>query len=785
MKLFQLASSFYLLAASFFLLSSPLSAKEGCDQLPPTDYQGPQYYVADPNNRCGLPSQQREIEELKTASVVCLDNPTLIADTINFEEKDSDFYSILSLFGKDFLTGQSSINFVSYDSFGIKRESLTEINPELTAKITKAVSLPDYFDASLYDALCVYEGKTSRDECNQFLNNQLSSEKENLLASGGWWQFANSRKAQFEAKKARAAEIIACKNGTEDPLTPCDQPYMVNKTTNMTSLDLAEKIIDMDYQAFKDESPDMQMTILSLRESRAYSAVYLAVREKRTGQTYITSITGLTSTRGRPNPRQHPTSHLVVETSYIPGIYKTTQRAEELYRLVNKKQTGDQGLTSINQRLSTEFGDTTDIEALVAKKIADSNLDCSAKSFSYQAAGSQEDYPEADSPLISLNLNVQPADNIPSWITALETEREIEELYEAYLIAPTQKLAETMAQDDNSPLPMMFKKELQKSAQKDVYLPHQLSNQPPKVSKTVQTNDQVPVPCPTGVSGPCYRTETNTYGLEFNSQGKNLEGPLPGAESTQWMLYLGGKSSWRKGSPEHFSSTCYANELASKVNSSLLASAATSLFDLLGRNTNNNLSNCPPDFTVTQSSSSSSGDICQVASDYNLDCNLLKAIWEIETGSSTRLPTGTYGNLSCCNSLGFCGPMQVGGGIVGTISPEQPRDVCIEPDAFELASRWLLIKKWCSYNSAECISSPNPYEWKNSYPGSQGIAELSSSPAERRTQVEGFIYGWYGTTLPDPASESRWGTGRSYVDAVLYYLENCTDTEPGQCLFFQ
>jgi len=157
--------------------------------------------------------------------------------------------------------------------------------------------------------------------------------------------------------------------------------------------------------------------------------------------------------------------------------------------------------------------------------------------------------------------------------------------------------------------------------------------------------------------------------------------------------------------------------------------------------------------------------ICDVAETYNIDCNFFKAIYAIETCNGTILPTG--GSLGCCNSDGACGPMQLGGGTVQYISKDKNRNICMTEcegmDSFELAARWLLIKKWCNLNSAYCLSIPNPYDWNESYIKDYGDPNITT-----RSQVEAFILGWYGSIdTPEP----RWG-GKTYVDAVMEYLSS-------------
>ncbi len=794
-KVSSFLTSLLLLLVSFFLFSAPTQAinlisvtpevkAQQCNEVPPAEYEGPQYYVADPENQCGLPTPERQRLELETSSVVCLDNPDLIAETINFTKENTIENSRILSFFDNVLSGNSKIEFISYDSFGINSEKLSEISketPYLTAKLTKAISLPDYFDASGYDALCVYEGYSSRKECAQKFQSELPSTQENILASGGWWQFSTTRQEQFEAKKKRAEEIIACTNVDHDPLIPCDQPYVVTRKTPwttlmnknvITSVDLANKIASMTYEDFLAEDPAMQMAILSLRESRAYSAVYLVVREVITNTTFVTKITnffdyfdpvGPTLPPSSPEPTSPPnqsvlpnSENMVVKSSYIPGVFKTTARSEELYRLVNKKQAGNEGVDNINQNLKADLGeiDINDIETMIAAKIAASNLNCSNQTFTYQSSGSQEKYPAKTNPL-SINFNLEIDVTLP-WKQAIN--QNIANVYEAYLIAPTQKIAELIAQDDNSPLPMMVKKEYQQSAQEDTYIPHQLSDSPPEAHNYTTIPTTEPIPCAEGVAGPCFQTVEKEYGIEYNAvNDKKLEGPLPGGEATNWLLYLKGKFAWKKGTPEHYSGTCYANETADKLNSSLLTSLEEGLFALIGRADNSTNGQCPEELTKNTSQTSSLGnDVCEIAEQYQVDCNVLLAVWNIETGGANvcvpecwhdrsqcelNCPENYEQSFSSCNQTDSSpsGPLALNKE-AADVDPSLNR--CLIPDALGLAAQVLVELK----NFGEPVTSED------------------LEPAGR--------YQGCNNCEPSDQTQYRWGEGVSYCDAVKYYIEN-------------
>jgi hypothetical protein len=770
--------SYLLSLISYFFFPLSAHAVVDCTTVP-KPFSGPQYQsIIDNGNECGLPTLERQLKELETSSVVCLDNPTLLVNTIGFDP-NADKENILSLF-KNQLDGNTVIDLISYDSFAIKNDKLQKIEDDenlgILAKLGKAVTLPDYFDASLYDALCVYEGYFDRTECAQKLDSLTPSQKENLLASGGWWQFASRLEDQFAAKKERAKQIVACAQNNADPLLPCDQPYIIRKNEEKTSLDLAKEIVNMDYEDFLSASPKDRMTILSLRESRALSAVYLVIRKNTDpSRIFVLSLSNLLDTQygpANPNATENPqsnqstqtkivtTENMMIRKSYIPNVHKTTARAQELYKLLNRRETGEEGIENINKRIGSDLSGYSSINEAIAGKISAANLNCSDSSFTYQTTGSQDTYPKTGEGggLFDLFVTVK---GLWTDLFANDQADQIDNLYEAYLIAPTQELAELMAQDINSPLPLMVKKEYQQSAQEETFLPHQLSDKPPSVGVDTTKIEQIEVPCPDGLIGPCYADEVKEYEINY-AANKNLEGPLPGGEATNWMLYLKGKLAWRKGSEEHFSSTCYAQELSQKANSGLLASLGSTLFELLGRTNNSNLTNCPDDFTAATSTTPLSGDICAVASEYDIPCCQLEGIMRQESGYGTeyyRPGTSSCPDApeNCCNGIG-CGPAQITCGQINLFSGNDQLNVCDPVDSAILLSRAMKLKLCIA--AKECNS--HDYEKEKSKLDKYNVNDGDYTAAAYFNGLQN------GCTLSG-CSQFRWGEGKTYCDSVASF----------------
>lgn len=141
-------------------------------------------------------------------------------------------------------------------------------------------------------------------------------------------------------------------------------------------------------------------------------------------------------------------------------------------------------------------------------------------------------------------------------------------------------------------------------------------------------------------------------------------------------------------------------------------------------------------------------EMCEIADFYNLPCEFLDAIWLIET---SRSETGKP-----CGGEGACGPMAIMGDVYRAVtttaerSPSSPEylDRGTLPDAFEIAARILIFKKYIEYNLAKLE-----------------IYRLNLDEIE-------IVGRYHGTNncLPTNETQCRWGTGYSYCDAVESYL---------------
>ena len=142
--------------------------------------------------------------------------------------------------------------------------------------------------------------------------------------------------------------------------------------------------------------------------------------------------------------------------------------------------------------------------------------------------------------------------------------------------------------------------------------------------------------------------------------------------------------------------------------------------------------------------------IIQIAQKYGVPAGFIKAIWTIETNKSTG------GNCDCSNGKA-CGPMQIGQGAYNSVEAGN-LDRCKLPDAFEIAAKVLLWKKYCTLQSC-------PFD-KNDPIASGGI-----NPGEYYVVAR---YNGSDGCYANNETQCRWGQGYSYCDATRA-IENNLD----------
>ncbi|MBU1200540.1 hypothetical protein KJ953_03315 [Patescibacteria group bacterium] len=177
---------------------------------------------------------------------------------------------------------------------------------------------------------------------------------------------------------------------------------------------------------------------------------------------------------------------------------------------------------------------------------------------------------------------------------------------------------------------------------------------------------------------------------------------------------------------------------------------------------------CSPEPTPTPPTST--GDICAIATAYNIPCCHLGGIWMTESGQSNEL------SGPCCSASGICGPMQIAGGRLQSLINGDPLSscpasnetcLCTTPGAWELAARMLLVTKCVA--AGKC----NSFTWQPEFIDKYAIQPDEYDPV-------GYYEGNANGCIPSNYTQCRWGAGKSYCDNVELYC-NSGQTLPDNC----
>ncbi len=138
----------------------------------------------------------------------------------------------------------------------------------------------------------------------------------------------------------------------------------------------------------------------------------------------------------------------------------------------------------------------------------------------------------------------------------------------------------------------------------------------------------------------------------------------------------------------------------------------------------------------------------QIAAQYHVPAEFLDAIWYLESG---RSPSGS--NCSNCASAA-CGPMQIGPVAYNDVTdPSENLDRCNLPDAFIIAARVLLDKKYCTLQTIPTCTS------------------LHASPATAYLTIGSISSNEYYPAARYHGSDGCWGNTETKAR-----WNNCTDS---------
>lgn len=163
-------------------------------------------------------------------------------------------------------------------------------------------------------------------------------------------------------------------------------------------------------------------------------------------------------------------------------------------------------------------------------------------------------------------------------------------------------------------------------------------------------------------------------------------------------------------------------------------------------------------------------DICKVATKYNFDCDILRAIQFVETGLDP------YDNLNplegtpllYCSFDKGCGPFQVSAGTQVNLGVPLDKFETISGSA-EAAVRLMYVRMCQADCRLGIETDQNLCSVCNTTTWDPSLADKYSIGSEDFSKA---AYSHYGSDLPTTGTEGRWGKGVSYTDALKLAIKN-------------
>lgn len=175
----------------------------------------------------------------------------------------------------------------------------------------------------------------------------------------------------------------------------------------------------------------------------------------------------------------------------------------------------------------------------------------------------------------------------------------------------------------------------------------------------------------------------------------------------------------------------------------------------------------PISFGPITSTTTTSGDICGVASKYNIPCCQLKGIISVETGATEDTPKTPFvgsgscnGQPSCCNG-NYCGPANISCSQYAGLTNSDNLDMCSYNDSAVLLSRAMLLAR-CQADHV-C----NSYDWSK---WGDYVLQHYTIPDGDYT-ASAYFYGLANGCRATSCSQYRWGANKSYCDSVESYCD--------------
>jgi len=170
--------------------------------------------------------------------------------------------------------------------------------------------------------------------------------------------------------------------------------------------------------------------------------------------------------------------------------------------------------------------------------------------------------------------------------------------------------------------------------------------------------------------------------------------------------------------------------------------------------------------------SNTTGDICGVASKYNIPCCMLKGIVEVETANNpifigTDPCTQNGQTFNCCIG-NYCGTPRIACNQYADFNGNDNLNLCDPTDSAELLARAMLLKLCQADRNLGKISGIcTSYNWATW--GDYVLQNYTISEGDYTAAA--YFYGLNGGCRTTSCSQFRWGAGKGYCDSVKSYCE--------------
>jgi hypothetical protein len=731
MKMIRLISIFCLLTSNFYLLTSPLFAKDA--SIPP-DFDKPVSVLFDPANFANDSSYPVDGSPLDLDTI---NNGVIVTKQVtaaalfhgsdrsrlkpNAKGKLEATAELLSSLGFDQATmeGKDYLHSVTKNTIAYKNQDITHLIREACVE-SDACTYETFFEWACQRDLCI----CGPSDCH--INPSVFSNASQLTPL----------KDQLEEMLTIAETIIQCKDESAAGVTrKCSNYYTISSKTSLATAQMVLDVLDPNnlVDSFASLSEKEKYLVFSLHNNEASSTFVLIVPEKvDCGANIACRISEFI------NPEQPGYFKIIApqtnnyKTGVIAANNRTIPLKDQLQAAASPKPLLAEVASVTDVTPSTELVPL--YEALLAKA---GSLTCSN--------------PEPEL-IENLGASANPVKNQPSFsfnlsaFLNLNSQKEENRSYCVYIFNPPDLVdAQTALTGDNSLIRTLSP--LKEVGQiRPVNIPIQYQDS--LTGETIRNCDTFRDPDTQEVIQVC----DDEY-VSYNN-GNAAIGLMGGDATTFWRFFLGATKPLKDAiEPDqcvldyyHAGALNRGNDLKTDVNAAAYSQSACQ----------------NPILPRINPGTEQDSDICAVAAEYNIPCCQLEGIMALESGYGTPNfqpgtgPCGNSGKINCCNGIG-CGPAQISCGQIVSFSGGESIDVCDPVGAATLLARAMKLKM-CQADNMTC----NTYNWDKEKDKAMTY-EITDYTAAA------YFHGLQNGCTLSGCAQFRWGAGKNYCDSVESY----------------